>query len=314
MTVIETPPHVSPVGTRVSLGPRAGTALWIVTAVAAVALIVQSAIAAGGSGTTATIAALCWQVLLTVFVFWHGGRRYGAGGIVLFFVVTYAISNAYENLSIATGFPFGHYHYTHDGTPFLFQVPATIGMAYFEYGYLAWCIAAVLLGRRDGRPGVLDTVLRPATAAFVMVMWDLVMDPLNSTIGHTWIWHDGGGYNGVPLTNYLGWYLTVWTCYQVFAIVLRARPGMTRPQPALGYWVMPVLLYGLTALSYILPYALGAHRAVTDPTGRAWTTNGIDEASVTVMVFTMLFATFLAAVGLVREGLARRADRVPVRS
>jgi uncharacterized membrane protein len=44
----------------------------------------------------------------------------------------------------------------------------------------------------------------PIVAAFIMVGWDVCLDPASSTIAHIWIWENGGGYFGVPLTNYLG--------------------------------------------------------------------------------------------------------------
>lgn len=315
MTVLETRPEISSAVQNhlPSPRPRAGTWLWITTAVAAAALLAQAVLSPLSQRDPAlsglfTAAALTWQILALVFVFWHGGRRYGAWGIITLFVVTEVISNGYENLSIATGFPFGHYNYPHDGTPFIFQVPATIGLAYFGYGYAAWCVASVLLGRGDASiRGWFGTFVQPAAAAFVMVMWDLVMDPLNSTIGHTWIWHDGGGYNGVPLTNYLGWYLTVWTVYQVFTLILHFRQGLMRPQPARGFWAMPVIIYGVTAVSYIAVYLFAQHSTVVDATGRSWTTAGISETSVTVMLFTMLFATFLAAVRLGREAVNEKS-------
>jgi uncharacterized membrane protein len=42
-----------------------------------------------------------------------------------------------------------------------------------------------------------------------MVSWDLTIDPMMSTINGNWVWHDGGSYFGVPVSNFLGWYLTV---------------------------------------------------------------------------------------------------------
>jgi uncharacterized membrane protein len=56
-----------------------------------------------------------------------------------------------------------------------------------------------------------------------MVAWDLCMDPTNSTIQRWWIWEQGGGYFGVPLTNYLGWFLTVYLFFQSFALYVRTR-------------------------------------------------------------------------------------------
>jgi uncharacterized membrane protein len=314
MTSLAANPRISP-STPQPLAPRrSGRLLWAVAGVAAGTLLLQSLLAPmhlSGAGAVVTgIAGTAWQLLSTVFVFWHGGRRYGAGGIIALFAITYVISNAYENLSISTGFPFGHYHYTHQGTPFLFQVPFTIGLAYFGYGYLAWLVASAIIGRGDRMTrSWFGAVLQPLTAAFVMVMWDLVMDPLNSTIGHSWIWHQGGGYNGVPLSNYLGWYLTVWTVYQVFAIVLRLRPGMVRErEDAVGFRAMPVVLYGASAVSYALGYLTTRGGDIADATGRSWNIHLIWQTSVTVMIFTMLFASFLAAVALLRERLAAQGS------
>jgi hypothetical protein len=59
----------------------------------------------------------------------HGLRRYSLKEFLIFFVITFIVSNFYENLSILTGFPFGHYHYTDALGPKLFLVPLLIAPA-----------------------------------------------------------------------------------------------------------------------------------------------------------------------------------------
>src|SRR5262245_38987906 len=61
----------------------------------------------------------------------HGLRRYSLKEFLIFFVIAFIVSNFYENLSILTGFPFGHYHYTDALGPKLFLVPLLIAPAYF---------------------------------------------------------------------------------------------------------------------------------------------------------------------------------------
>ena len=169
---------------------------------------------------------------LVIFALIHGALRYGWRGIVAFIVICLVVSNFFENLSILTGFPFGHYHYTDVLGPKLFLVPLLIGPAYLGVGYLAWVLGTILVGDvRRGASG-LATFAAPFVAAFIMVFWDLCLDPGASTIGHWWIWHDGGGFFGVPLSNYLGWYFTVYLFLQLFALYLRAAaPEPERPQP-----------------------------------------------------------------------------------
>jgi len=132
--------------------------------------------------------------ILMGFAIVHGIRRYGWRHFVIFSIVAFVISWSYETLSILTGFPFGHYVYTDKLGPKLWLVPLLIMPAYFSMGYIAWTLAHVLLDRFDDRLVGAEVFLVPALASFVMVMWDLCIDPASSTISGAWIWRDGGGY------------------------------------------------------------------------------------------------------------------------
>src|SRR5215468_8732927 len=123
--------------------------------------------------------------ILMGFAIVHGIRRYGWRHFVVFFIVAFVISWSYETLSILTGFPFGHYVYTDNLDPKLWLVPLLIMPAYFSMGYIAWTLAHVLLDRYDDRLAGAEVVLVPALASFVMVMWDLCIDPASSTISGT---------------------------------------------------------------------------------------------------------------------------------
>src|ERR1700687_1653911 len=184
----------------------------------------------------------------------HGAMRYGWAGIVTFIVISLVVSNILENTSILTGFPFGHYHYTDMLGPKLFLVPLLIGPAYFANGYFAWVIGNVLVGDVRRGSSAFTTFAVPFIASFVMVMWDLTFDPRASTIEHQWIWEQGGGYFGVPLTNYLGWFFTVYVFLQLFALFVRFRPAPNQPARTFprSYYAQAVLMYaemGLSAVS-----------------------------------------------------------------
>ncbi len=157
------------------------------------------------------------------FALLHGAQRYQWSGIITFLVMCLVVSNLLENTSILTGFPFGHYYYTSRLGPKLFLVPLVIGPAYFGTGYLAWVLATVLIGDVRPKASAFTTFAVPFMASFMMVAWDLGMDPTSSTIRHLWIWEQGGGYFGVPLTNYLWWFFTVYVFFQFFALYLRLR-------------------------------------------------------------------------------------------
>lgn len=266
-----------------------------------------------------TIVVSILVLLLLGFVLFHGAERYRWSGIIVFIVIALVVSNILENVSILTGFPFGHYHYTDALGPKLFLVPILIGPAYIGTGYLAWVIATVLVDEVHRASSVFTTVAVPVIAAFVMVMWDLCFDPSYSTIAHRWIWEQGGGYFGVPLTNYLGWFLTVYLFYQAFALYLRRRGADEAERPVMPrtFYVQAVALYAVQGLTFVLQYVIGSNTQVTDAAGAVWHTGAIYETSAIVSIYTMLFIAVMTTVKLMQGAAERpkvRADAVLVGS
>src|SRR5947207_6926068 len=242
------------------------------------------------------------------FALFHGSVRYHWSGILTFLVICLFVSNVLENTSILTGFPFGHYYYTSGLGPKLFLVPLLIGPAYFGTGYLAWVLATVLIGEVRPKGSWFTTFAVPFIASFMMVAWDLGMDPTSSTIRHSWIWEQGGGYFGVPLMNYLGWFFTVYVFFQFFALYLRLRkvsregeePTFTR-----SYYAQAIVMYAIIGLVIVVNYLIGrTNTAITDAVGIVWQTRSIAEAEATVSIYTMLFAAALSAVKLLQRSAA----------
>jgi uncharacterized membrane protein len=235
------------------------------------------------------------------FLFVHGIRRYGVRTVMVFIVVSYVISTALENMSVWTGFPFGNYYYTGEG-PRVFEVPLIIGVNYIALGYVSWQAANALLGLADERlprrsP---DVVLLPVIAGAMMTMFDLTSDPIASTIRHAWIWEDGGGYFGVPLTNFLGWWFVTYLFFQVFAIYL-ARSKSPRPTPQTRqFWLAPIIMWANLGLIAVAGYVmtLDSEETVTDRLGIVWGVNDIYEACATVAIFTVGVLGILAAAAI----------------
>ena len=243
--------------------------------------------------------------ILMGFAIVHGVRRYGWRHFIIFFFFTFVISWSYETSSILSGFPFGHYYYTGQLGPKLWLVPLLIMPAYFSMGYLAWTLAHILLDRVDDRLAGADVVLVPTFASFMMVMWDLCMDPAASTIGGAWIWRDGGAYFGVPFVNFLGWYLCVFTIYLAFALYLRRSAEWTRATnlSARSAWTLPALMYGAVMLGILIEPLTASSARVASHDGHVWWTGDIYTGLALVSLFTMLFVTALALVRVWRNPL-----------
>ena len=268
--------------------PRAAALAWI-----AFAAFMAPALWFGGSPTPAgtVAAALAIGIAGAHAVLALGWREAGA-----FLAICLAVTFAAENLGVLTGVPFGRYHFTVGaGLPHVGAVPLIVGFLYFGMGYPSWVVAGVLLDEAGTRP---DTPFKraalPLVATFVMVQWDVVMDLASSTLGGAWVWHDGGGYFGVPLSNYAGWYLTVWAFFQGFAIV-SGRHGAPPPAPRRpAFWLVPLLLYLGAGLCQVPPLLTTGNATVVDAAGHAWQARDLRETTVIVMAATMLATSVLA--------------------
>lgn len=247
-------------------------------------------------------------LLPLLFALIHGAQVYRISGIAIFAALCLAVGNLLENLSILTGFPFGHYHFTDAMGPKLFYVPWLLGLAYVGVGYLSWTLARLILGDVQEPLAGSSVVTRPLVAAFLMVAWDLSTDPIWSNLAHGWVWHDGGPYFGVPLSSFVGWYLTVYLIYQLFALYLLGRPA-SRELPA-GFWQLAVLMYGICAIGNLFVISPPGLTVITDAAGVQWRVKDILEVCKLVSIFVMGAFALIAWVRIMDDlGLSRHSPR-----
>ncbi len=238
------------------------------------------------------------------FLVLHGARAEGGRAIFAFVVIIFLIGWTAETISIVTGFPFGHYHYTEIMGPFLGHVPVSVMPAYGVMGYISWVTARVLLGRT--RPGS-DVVLRfavPLVATALMVLWDLSMDPLRATVEGRWIWRDGGPHYGIPLLNFAGWFIVTLLMFATYAL-MRGESVALRRHPATEtrlFWMSAPLMYLAFPVEYLLNPVLmpssGEMVLVNDafvPVG------GIHREIAVLTAVTMVPVALLAVVRLFRR-------------
>ncbi|MEG3659786.1 carotenoid biosynthesis protein [Arenibacter palladensis] len=246
-----------------------------------------------------------------IFLVIHGVARYGWKGTGLFVVIAYTVSTFLEDLSIHTGFPFGNYHYDLSSAPFavpfIDQVPVVVGPIYIAVGYLSWTIGSIIMNHADRHLDKKSNIfLLPMVSAFIMVQFDLVQDPSTSTYQGLWVWENGGGFVGVPLVNFLGWYLTCYLFMQLFTLVLAKNQKMIKTSGLVNkksYWMQPIVLYLTIAFSYVTQYIyhIDNKTEIQDLAGNIWTVANLYEIAVTVMVFTMLYSSVLAIVNLYKD-------------
>lgn len=265
--------------------------LWAVLAV-----FIGPALFLAGSPTPAGVAFAGVTIAISIG---HAVVALGWRTAMAFMAICLAVTFSVENLGILTGMPFGRYHFVvGSGLPHVGFVPMIVGLLYFGLGYPSWVIAGLLLDRAGLQPDDrFGLVALPVVATFVLVQWDVVMDPASSTLGGAWVWHDGGGYFGVPLTNFLGWYATVWAFFQAFAAWqflqrnARSTRAVDRSSP---FWLIPIFLYLGAALCQVFPLLTAGDAVVVDAAGQRWRAYDLRETAVIVMTATMLPTSVLA--------------------
>lgn len=182
---------------------------------------------------------------LIVFAVIHGCQRYGWKNMFIYFIITWAVSNFLESLSIATGFPFGDYHYM-DFPIKIVGVPIAIMPTYFAQSYIALTIAQILIGVFNKKIKGIYKFIVPLTASLIMTMWDVISDPTASTITGGWTWENGGEFFGVPVTNFAGWVLCVYIFMQIFTLIIsnyEPSENQTHVASKKRYWIEPCVAY-----------------------------------------------------------------------
>jgi uncharacterized membrane protein len=236
-----------------------------------------------------------------IFALTHGGILYRMKGISTFVAFCLGIGGLAEGVSLQTGFPFGRYYFTDAMGPKVLHVPVLLVLAYLGIGYVSWVLALLILGYLDKPINGVRTFALPLLASFIMVAWDLSMDPDWSTLDHVWIWQHGGAYFGVPVSNFFGWFLTAYLYYLAFALYCRTQPIFAAPQTQ-GYWRTAILLYATCALGNLLILKLPmAHPVVTDATGKQWLTDDILGGCTLMSLLLMVPFALLAWLRLMEK-------------
>lgn len=153
-----------------------------------------------------------------------GGLQLGARRTLTFLVVGYVVAFAAEYASTHGSFPFGHYVYTgatRDRELYLANVPCFDSLSFVFLAYASYSMALFFCLPRAAGPGRLALAHDPDVrqsprvlflAAFLMMYLDLVIDPIAVRgsewfLGRIFYYPSPGCFFGVPLANFLGWFV-----------------------------------------------------------------------------------------------------------
>lgn len=167
--------------------------------------------------------------------------------ILWFTAAGYLISFASEFSSINTGIPYGWYYYIDAtkgkelwiaGVPF-FDSLSYVFLAYCSYATALLVVSPVKAWRRDFVTLETRKIRRSFAvlllASLFQVFLDIIIDPV-ALQGHRWFlgqiygYREAGVHFGVPLSNYLGWWVTS-ICLVLALQLIDAKVGNGAERP-----------------------------------------------------------------------------------
>jgi uncharacterized membrane protein len=185
---------------------------------------------------------------------------------------------------------FGDYYYP-DGPlgPLVLGVPPLIQLQYFAMGYASLMVARSITGTLGAAARGCMLTAGAIIGAFGMTMLDLASDPRQSTQLGMWIWRDGGAYFGVPVQNFVGWFLETFIFFMLVQWMLTRFTAIDRiiaTRPA-SFDLMGVLLFASFPFAIVVRGVLGA---------LSGSATEIERAMVAVALFAVVPLWFAALV------------------
>ena len=101
-----------------------------------------------------------------------------------------------------------------------------------------------------------------------------------------------------PSPTILGWLLTSWLIFQTFAVYLRRSGLSAHPRTSLKLSAAGILFYVGAGLTHLVPWISGQAGEAVDARGYAWQVHDVREATVVILLLTMVFTALLATVRL----------------
>jgi uncharacterized membrane protein len=179
------------------------------------------------------------------FALLHASQREGWKRALQLLALVFGVSLLFESVGVVTGLIYGPYHYTNRlGPLFLGLVPYLIPVAWFMMSYPSYVIADRLIPPEWKHWQ--RSLCVAAVGGLAMTAWDLVMDPIMVSSGH-WVWDVVGAYHGIPLQNFWGWWLTVFTTFALYKLI----PGKAASTHPGKFDRLAVLSYLVTALGIV---------------------------------------------------------------
>ncbi len=208
-----------------------------------------------------------WVYCALGFVLLHSSVSLGKIKTAIIFVITLSLGLISEFIGVNFGLIFGHYYYNPALSPFFFgTVPVMTVISWAIIIYMSYTITNIILRGFTGTKPNIHTqrillvipliIILSAIDGMIAMNLDMILDPV--TASHQlagWFWIGGGPYFGIPISNFVGWFLVTFLAM----ILFRSYESVKRSnnQFPIGSLLISITIVSLYVM-YFLTYAIEA--------------------------------------------------------
>jgi len=202
-----------------------GTVLYLALAGATGMLAVHFVLSGSFAWKEMNACLLAGTLFLAAAVLCHAVVTLSLRDACLFFTLSCGISLVAEYAGVHSGFPFGcRYSYHEHLVPQLAGcVPLFIPLSWFVLAYAPLVfLRGFAADTRGDSPRYRSLLVKAVLCALLLAATDLFLDPLATSVD-AWHWAEEGEYLGIPVLNYLGWFLVGLLIYVSFFALTRSN-------------------------------------------------------------------------------------------
>lgn len=206
-----------------------------------------------------------WAYCVFGFVLLHSSVSLGKIKTTILFIITLSFGLISEFIGVKFGLIFGHYYYNPAFSPFFFgTVPLMTVISWAIIIYMSYTITNIILrGFITKKPNIHTQrillvipliIILSSIDGLIAVNLDMILDPVAASHQLAgWIWLGGGPYFGIPISNFIGWFLVTFSATIIFRIYESVK-RRKNPFP-IGSLLVSVTIVSLY-LIYFLTYAI----------------------------------------------------------
>jgi len=161
-------------------------------------------------------------------------------------------------------------------------------LIYFPLGYTCFMMGRAVIGGLSTKVTGVRLIGVAVFAALAMTTHDFSNDPFQSTVRGLWVWPNGGAYFGVPLQNFVGWFVLTSFFTSIVGLIANSTEAMKSiaiPKTP-NFFLPPILLY----LVFEIPQML--RPILIEPTALNLAGSGIAMFATTIPAVVSLLVLY----------------------